>query len=112
MKIFAAVHPGSSPAGIVDEHRVPAPIEAIIAPAPWPEKSSEGHAKAEANPATDKESGTRREENNSRVVVRHDDEGRVHRHDGDIRTAANDNLAVAPKIPVVASLPPLALDRV
>src|SRR5580700_3586245 len=96
MRIFAAVHPGSPPPGVVDEYAVPAPVKAVIAPAPRPEESSERYAIAETNPATDKETGTRREENDSRVVVRHNDKGRVHRHDRDIRTAANDNLTVAP----------------
>ena len=39
MNILASVHPGSSPTGVVDEESVPAPIEAVEAPAPRPEES-------------------------------------------------------------------------
>ena len=70
MNVLAAVDPGASPAGIVNEDVVPAPIKPIIvwSPTPRPEKSSDGHAKAETNPASHDESGPRREENDSRVV--------------------------------------------
>src|SRR5579863_10021459 len=93
MEVFTAVPPGSPPPGVVDEHTVLAPVEAVITPAPRPKESSERHAKAETNRTANKKSGSRREENNSRVIVRHHDEAGIYRHDGDVRSAANDNLA-------------------
>src|SRR5580693_351364 len=90
MNVFTAVDPGASPAGIVDEDVVPAPVKPIViwSPTPRPKESSDGHAKAETNSAPHEESGPRRKENDSRVVGRHHDESRVGRHDRDVRAAA------------------------
>src|SRR6202035_3542902 len=64
-------------------------------------------------PAADIKAGTRREENDSRIVVWHHDEGGICGHDRDVRAASpNDDLAVASQIPVVTRLAPLALHRV
>ena len=58
MNVFAAVDPGASPAGIVDEHVVPAPIKPIIAsPTPRPEKSSEVTPKPKRIPPPTKNPG-------------------------------------------------------
>src|SRR6266851_7278784 len=111
MSIFAAVLPGASPAGVVDNHRMAAPVKAVIAPAPWPEESSERHAKAETNRASNIDTRTRSQEDDSRVVVRDDDVPGVCRHDRGVRTASDNNLAVAPKIPVIKGFSPLSLDR-
>ena len=48
MNVRAAVHPGSSPASVVDENRVPTPIKSgkAGAPAPRPEGRSDGRPRS------------------------------------------------------------------
>src|SRR6202051_668884 len=110
MRIFAAIDPGPPPAGVVDEYGVAAPVKSVIAPAPWPEKSSERHAISETDRATDIDAGPRGVKDNARVVVGHHDEGGIRGHDRYVWPAADNNLAIAAKITVVTSPPPLSLD--
>ena len=114
MDVRAAVEPGSAPPRVVDEHGVPSPVKAAEArsPTPRPEEYSERHAKPEADCAADKEAGPRSEENDARVIVRHHNEVRVYRHDGDVRSAANDNLSVRSQISEIAGLASLPLNGV
>src|ERR1035441_6138400 len=112
MYVCAPVDPGPPPGGIVDDHCVPAPVKAVITPAPRSKESSDRHAEAEADRAADHETTPWREENDSRIIVRHHDEAGVYGHDCDVGSGANDNLAVTSQISEVAGFPPLPLDRV
>src|SRR5579862_2903731 len=59
VNVCAAVDPGSSPASVVDENRVPTPIKSGKAGAPAPRRDggSDADPEAEANRATDYETG-------------------------------------------------------
>src|SRR5258708_36563294 len=81
MSIFATIVPGSAPSRVIDEHAMPAPIEAVIAPAPWSKRKPERGAIAEADRAAHKKAGPRRIKHNARIIVRHHDASRIDRLD-------------------------------
>src|SRR5271165_378898 len=103
MRIFATVVPGASPSAVIDIYVVPVPIEAAVSrpPSPRPEEKSKRNAKAETNSAAHIKSGPRREEDNSRIVIRHHYVAGIDRHDGDVWSIANHNLGVASQISIV-----------
>src|SRR5579862_7912313 len=78
MRVGAAIGPGTSPPRIVDEERVSAPVEAVVAPSPRPEKSSNAHAEAPADRSANEEAGPRREEDHRGIVRGHDDKRGIH----------------------------------
>jgi hypothetical protein len=95
MGIFTAIIPVPPPARIVDEHGAPVPVKPAVTPTPGSEKSSNRHTKAETYRAADKKTGARGIENDSRVIIRNHDVAGICRHDGDVWSSANYNLAVA-----------------
>ena len=106
MNVRAAVHPGSSPASVVDENRVPTPIKSSKAgaPAPRPEDRSDGHPEAEANRAAHHETSSWSDENDRWTVIGHNDEGRIDGSNRDVRPAADNDLRIRAQISVVISL--------
>ncbi len=100
MSVCATVGPRSSPASVIDEYGVSAPIKAPIetrTPSPGSEECSKRYSKAEADAAPNRETRPRREENDPRVICRHHHERRIRRHDRDVRSTAHHNLAVGPQ---------------
>src|SRR5271156_6407268 len=79
MHIASPIYPGPSPRSVVDEHRVPTPIEAVVAPTPRPEGNADVHEKSEANRTAYKESWPWRVENHRGIVVRQINDARIHR---------------------------------
>src|ERR1700722_20850204 len=73
MNVDAAVGPGATPRAIVEDHDVAAPHEVAAAPSPRTEERADRYAEAEADGAADEEAGTRRREDDDRIVGRHDD---------------------------------------
>src|SRR5579863_2882089 len=112
MNVRSPVDPGPPPRRVVDKHRVPTPVHPAESPAPGPEESADGYAESKPDRSADHKTGPRREEHDRRIVPRHHHEPGVHRHDGDVRSAAHDNLAVTPQIPEVPGPGPLPLDGV
>ena len=114
VNVRAAVDPGSSPASVVDENRVPTPIKSGKpgAPAPRPEGRSDRHPEAEANRATDYETRPWSDENDRWAVIRHNDESRIDGRNRDVRTAADDDLGIRSQISVVISLAAFSLNGV
>src|ERR1700691_3333835 len=89
MNVCAAIDPSSPPASVIDKQGVPAPVKAAIktrGPAPRPEESAERHPKTEADGAAHNETGPWREEDDSRVICRHDEERGINRHNCDVRS--------------------------
>src|ERR1700722_20014461 len=109
MRIFPAIVPVPSPPLIVDKYGSPIPVKPVIAPAPWAAESSDRNSIAEADPAASIKSGPRCEKNDPRVVVGHNHVTGIYGHNRDVRSTANNNLAIAPQVPVVTSLSPLPL---
>src|SRR5579862_2640061 len=112
MNVGHPIGPSSTPGSVVDKHGMAAPVKAAISPAPGPEESANRYPVSEADRAADHNTAPWREENNSRIVIWHDDVARIDRRDGDVGSATHDNLAVASKITVVISLSAFPLDSV
>src|ERR1035441_3414687 len=89
VNIAAAVYPGSPPGRIVDEHRTPTPIEAVITPTPRPERNANVYAKTETNRTAYKESRPRRDKDHRGIVPGHIDESRVDGSNRDIGPSAH-----------------------
>src|ERR1035438_4284561 len=98
VNITATVHPGSPPGRVVDEGRVPAPIKAVVTPAPRPKRNPNVYAKTETNRAADKESRPRRDKDHRGIVPGHVDESRVDWSNRDIGPSAHHHGSVASQI--------------
>src|SRR5512141_2779715 len=97
MNVGAAVVPTAVPASAVQKHTMRAPIKAGSSRGPTPgrEKTTDAHAVAEANRATDEKSPARRKIHDTGIIVGNHHVARIHGHDGNVRSAAHDHLAVA-----------------
>src|SRR5207247_1398071 len=104
VSVRGPIDPSAGPRVVVDDHRMRIPREAVVAPAPGPERRSDRDAEPEVDRATPKEARPRAGKNDERVVVRHADECRVHRHDFDIGARGHDHLRIASQIAEFAGL--------
>src|SRR5665213_1560763 len=100
MDVRASINPRAPPWRIVNEYGVAAPVKSGGAPTPRTEESSTRHAKSEPDRDAD---------NDARSIVGHHQVAWIHGHDGYIRSAAYDNLAIGPQVPVIRGLLALPL---
>ena len=98
VNVDATVDPGAPPRCSTYEDSAMVPIEAADAPSPGAEEAADADAEAEADGATDDKSGPRSKEDHRRIVVGNYDEARIHRHDADVRAAADNDLSVAAQV--------------
>jgi hypothetical protein len=89
--IPVAIDPGQFPRPVVHDYRMRSPAEADPAPAPGQERADE-NAGADADGATDIETGTRAEIHNVRIVIRDVDDRRIGRDDFNIAGTRRDYL--------------------
>src|SRR5215813_5979770 len=113
MDVGGAIDPGAAPRTIVDDHDVIAPAEVRITPSPRTEECANGDAEPKADRRAHREARTRSVVDDTRIVNRHDDEGRIDRLDVDVtRITRHYDLLIGSQIAKLSSLLTLALNGV
>src|SRR5580700_9539584 len=81
MDVNTSIDPGAAPWRAVDDHRVAAPVKPRRAPTPRTECRADGDTEAEADRSAYKKPRPGSRKHDQRVIIRHTDKRRIHRHD-------------------------------